>query len=265
MRHVPVAGGVDVLHADFRTHSFARHFHDTFAIVLVGQGWDDFLCGRENFRARPGELAVFNPGEIHTGHPGGGVPLRYRALYPRPELLRGVAAGLGLLDAEVFRCGEPVVRDPAVATRFRALFDALEQPPDPLAAETLLLEALAALVPRLGPGAAEPRPAGTESAAVGRVREYLRARAAQSLTLEALAGVARLSPFHLVRVFRNEVGLPPHQYQLLVRVERARDLLRRGTPIAEAAYEAGFADQSHLTRCFKRFIGVTPGRYGREQ
>jgi AraC-like DNA-binding protein len=265
MRHLPCAGGLDVMEANFWAYSFARHFHDTFALVLVGQGVDEFLCGREVFRALPGEVAVFNPGEVHTGHRAGAVPLRYRSLYPAPELLQEVARDLGRPDVPVFRPGPPVVRDPAVAARFRRLFDALDGPGDPLAVETLLLGALSGLVCHFDRSAADARPPGGEPGAVRRVREYLRAHATQNLTLGALAGVAGLSRFHLLRVFHHQVGLPPHQYQLLVRVEQAKSLLRKGTPIAEAAYEAGFSDQSHLTRCFKRFLGVTPGRYGREQ
>ncbi|HYM70106.1 MAG TPA: helix-turn-helix transcriptional regulator, partial [bacterium] len=66
---------------------------------------------------------------------------------------------------------------------------------------------------------------------------------------------------HLCRTFHREVGLPPHAYQTQVRVERARSLLRNGVPIAEAAAAVGFYDQAHLTRQFKRVIGVTPGQY----
>lgn len=92
-------------------------------------------------------------------------------------------------------------------------------------------------------------------------REFLEANAEQDVSLVRLAAVAGLSPFHLVRVFREAVGLPPHAYLDQVRVERAKGLLSAGLPIARAAAEAGFADQSHLTRRFKRLVGVTPGQY----
>jgi AraC-like DNA-binding protein len=71
----------------------------------------------------------------------------------------------------------------------------------------------------------------------------------------------QLSPFHLLRVFRAAVGLPPHAYQIQLRVARAKELLRAGMPIAAVAVEVGFVDQSHLTRHFKRLVGVPPGRY----
>ncbi len=66
---------------------------------------------------------------------------------------------------------------------------------------------------------------------------------------------------HLVRTFHQHVGIPPHEYMVQLRLERARSMLATGAPAAEAAHHAGFADQSHLHRHFKRVIGVTPGKY----
>ena len=101
-----------------------------------------------------------------------------------------------------------------------------------------------------------------EHPAVSRAREYLDA-AAEPVSLDVLAGKARLSKSHLVRLFRIQVGLPPHAYSLRLRISRACRLLANGIPIAEVAHAAGFADQSHLTRHFKDRVGLTPGAYVR--
>lgn len=79
--------------------------------------------------------------------------------------------------------------------------------------------------------------------------------------MSGLARVAGLSAFHLCRVFRDAVGMPPHAYQTQVRVRQAKSLLRAGMPAAQVAAAAGFSDQAHLTRHFKQIVGVTPGRY----
>lgn len=97
--------------------------------------------------------------------------------------------------------------------------------------------------------------------AVGRAVEFLRERWAEPVTLAELAAYARLSPSTLVRVFRSEVGLPPHGYQLNLRILRSQELLRRGRPAVEVAFETGFYDQAHLTRVFKRAVGVPPHRF----
>jgi len=101
-----------------------------------------------------------------------------------------------------------------------------------------------------------------EHPAVARVVAYLEA-AAGPVSLDSLAGLVHLSKSHLVRLFRTQMGLPPHAYLLRVRISRACGFLAAGMPIAEAAHSAGFADQSHLTRHFKYYLGLTPGAYVR--
>jgi AraC family transcriptional regulator len=82
-------------------------------------------------------------------------------------------------------------------------------------------------------------------------------------TLEQMAAVARLNPHHFARQFKAATGLPPHQYVISRRVERAKQLLQAGTDLslAEVAACAGFANQSHFSRHFKRLVGVTPGQF----
>jgi AraC-like DNA-binding protein len=79
--------------------------------------------------------------------------------------------------------------------------------------------------------------------------------------LDDLAEAVRTRPFSLLRAFKEATGLPPHAYLTTVRVRRARELLDLGMPPARVAAEVGFTDQAHLTRHFKRAVGVTPGAY----
>jgi AraC-like DNA-binding protein len=102
-----------------------------------------------------------------------------------------------------------------------------------------------------------------ERIAVRKVRALIDDRFADPLTLAELAAHVGTSPFHLCRVFAHAIGMGPHAYQTQVRLNRAKQLLRAKLPIAEVAARAGFADQSHLHRHFRRHVGVTPGRYCR--
>ncbi len=90
---------------------------------------------------------------------------------------------------------------------------------------------------------------------------YLDEHFAENVTLERLAEIAYLSPYHLNRIFSQTVGLPPHKYKIQRQVKQARSLLLQGMPLKQVAAETGFADQSHLTRQFKRLMQVTPGQY----
>lgn len=95
-----------------------------------------------------------------------------------------------------------------------------------------------------------------------RVREHVHQHLDASLTLEELAAVAGMSRFRFARRFRSSTGTTPHEYVLRARVGRACVLLERtGTPLFEVAARCGFADQSHLTREFRKRTGTTPGRY----
>jgi transcriptional regulator GlxA family with amidase domain len=94
-----------------------------------------------------------------------------------------------------------------------------------------------------------------------RVQDHIAANLGQKITNEALAQVANLSPSHFARAFKDSQGVAPHRYILECRVERTQELLATELSLSEIAVEVGFADQSHLTRWFREFVGVTPGGY----
>ena len=95
---------------------------------------------------------------------------------------------------------------------------------------------------------------------MSRLRDFLHDNAAAEIPIEALAQLAGSSSWYVVRRFRPFVALPPSAYQLQVRLERSKVLLRTGTSISVTALTLGFADQAHFSRAFKRMFAVTPGR-----
>jgi len=90
---------------------------------------------------------------------------------------------------------------------------------------------------------------------------HIRCNVSRRITLREIAGLAQLSVFQLIRAFRRELAMTPYRLVLEVRIEYAKQLLMQGTSIADAAVGAGFADQSHFTRHFKRSTGVTPKKF----
>lgn len=96
--------------------------------------------------------------------------------------------------------------------------------------------------------------------------EYMTANIDSAINLTDIAQVTNRSPSHIARMFRTEIGMPPHRYLINLRVDKARRLLEKTSmSIAEIAYECGFAHQEHLTRLFRRHAGTTPAAYRRSK
>lgn len=258
---VDVLGGLDLLRARYAEFTFAPHTHEEFMIAVTEGGTALPRYRGAVHLVGPGDVLVLNPGEVHGGGPANRSIWRYRALYPPAAMMQGVVRELTGTERRIPQFAEDVVRDPYVAAILRRAHIALEEPSSALERESRLLQALGCLVARHAVDRLSPQRVAVEHRAVERAREYLRAHPDENVSLERLAREAGLSPFHLCRVFRQETGLSPHLYQILVRVRLAKALLVKGVSISQAAMEAGFCDQAHLTRHFKRVFGVTPGRY----
>lgn len=243
------------------THVYPWHWHEEVQIYALEEGADTLSFRGAQYFTPPGSLTFIPPGEVHCNRyvsPGG---CTYRTLNVAPELLLRAFRGLTLEQA-TFSLRHPVVLDPVLFRRFVATHARLEDHPSRLMSDLLLLRLLEELLQRTASLRCDPAVFGREERrAVRRVREYLVESHAASVSLEELAKVGNLSPYHLHRVFTREVGMSPHAFQTQVRISRARGLLNEGKPLHEVASETGFADQSHFTREFKRFIGLTPGAY----
>jgi AraC-like DNA-binding protein len=253
-RH-PAVSGVDLMRARFTRHGFARHTHETFALGVVRAGTEDLSVGGVRHVVSAGGVVLLNPDVVHTGGPVDDIGWAYRVFYPTVD---AVAAATGCRDPWFTR---PVVDDPAAAAVLGQAHVA-SRSADRLASETLLTTALSLLWQRYGGGRRAAAPAGGARGAAA-VREVLHARLVDPPSLGELAALVGTSRYALLRAFRARYGLPPHAYLNQLRVRRARALLDDGMPAAAVAVAVGFADQSHLSRHFRRLVGLAPGRYQR--
>ncbi|HKV83848.1 MAG TPA: AraC family transcriptional regulator [Ktedonobacterales bacterium] len=254
-------GGLELLRAHYVTHSFAPHSHDTFAIGVVEAGVERFHYRHAPVSAPSGSLIIINPGEPHTGSSALADGWRYRMLYPDPSLLREAAGALTGRARPIPFFADPVVHDPLLARELLRLHSALEGGAELLERQSRLLEFLARLIQRHADTPHLDAPLTREPLLVRRLRDYLDEHANAPVTLAELAALAGMSEFHTLRVFTRATGMPPHAYLTQRRVAHARTLLAHRLPLAQVAAFAGFYDQSHLTRHFKRIVGVTPGQY----
>ena len=258
---VPELNGVRLLSATYRTQTFARHTHDHFVIGVNESGTEGFLHKGSLRIAPSGTIVIINPGDVHTGYSAGADAWVYRGMYPEPRLLQEATSQIVGRAQPVPSFTHPVIRDRDLTRQLMRLHRTLEGPHGILEAHSLLLGFLAQLISRYGSVTVQPEPLRKETERVRRIRDYIHSSHKESISLKDIAEVAGLSPYYTIRVFRKEVGLPPYEFLTQVRVERAKRLLQDGWPISSIASEVGFFDQSHFTRHFNRFTGVTPKRY----
>jgi AraC-type DNA-binding domain-containing proteins len=258
----PVLPGVELLRATYVTQTFARHTHEGFAVGVIEAGALGFFYRGANVVAARGAVNLANPDEAHTGHAATPEGWSYRMFYLEADLLREAARQVAgkPVGMPFFQAG--VLEDDSLAGAIRALHVSMEDGAlSTLEKESRHLLMLTALIRRHADAPPALHRAGRERGAVDRTRRHIEEHHAEDLSIETLAALAGFSPYHFIRVFAAETGLPPHAYLNQARVRRARDLLAGGWSIAAAAAETGFSDQSHLTRHFKRIHGMTPGQF----
>jgi AraC-like DNA-binding protein/quercetin dioxygenase-like cupin family protein len=253
-QHRSVATGIEAITLA-SDHHFPRHAHDQFGIGLILAGAQKSWSGIGAVEAGAGDAIMANPGEIHDGMPLGEGARSWRMLYFDPSLVAEDAVDAAVTHREIIR---PSVRDPVLAGHFGRLFAAVTATiADPLAIEEGRLRLVAHVLGRHG-----QRPMrATRPPPVAQALAHIDAAPAAPVTLAALAALSGVSRFQLLRGFAAAIGATPHAYLLQRRVGLARQLLAAGLSAAEAAIDAGFADQSHMTRAFVRQFGITPGRY----
>ena len=253
--------GVSLMQATHVEYAYPRHSHDEYVICLVERGLQSFTMKGTTYVTPPNGLILINPGEVHTGEAAIPQGFRMRSLYPSTTHMR-----LAMSEFAGRRNVTPYFRDVRVDDMAAArsvfhLHEMLTRESDEMVCESAFLSTLALLIERYAECRPNARPLGDERNAIKQARRYIDTHYADRILLTDLAERVALSPYYLLRVFHKEVGLPPHAYLQNVRIWHAQRLIDEGMSLTDVAFEVGFSSQSHLTRCFKQFVGVTPGDY----
>ena len=245
-----VPGVREVLEGDFGEHAYPPHTHDTWTLFVVDAGAIRYDLDRTERGADPAMVSILPPYVVHDGRAATTRGYRTRVIYLEPEVIGESRIGPAV-DA-------PVLPDDQLRNAVARLHDELHCADESLAAETnlgFLAERIRALLGERSVEAAEP-PDLAE-----RARAILDARLFEHVTMDALAAALGAGPTQVARAFGAAFGIPPHQYVVGRRLDAARDRILDGAPLADVAADAGFYDQAHLTRRFRRFLGTTPGRF----
>jgi AraC-like DNA-binding protein len=243
-----------VYHSTRRWHGF----NERYAFVVHRKAASSVRYRGQDQRLYDGTLVIREPGEVHH-YTSIAKPAEFKVLFVEAPIVADAARQLGHRTTLHF-APLPIRNDPHLFRHIWKLCRSVEEGGSALYQQSLFETALYKLAQH-AEQPAEPIELRNGKLAVARAKAYLIERCSESVSLHDLAAVAGLSRFGLVHAFSKEVGLSPHAYQVHVRVEQARGLLKNGVSPATVATTMGFADQSHFTRHFKRIMQVTPSQY----
>jgi AraC-like DNA-binding protein len=250
-----LTGVVEVLHAHFPSHAYPTHTHDAWTVLIVDEGAVRYDLDHREHGLAQAQVSLLPPHVPHDGRSVLPQGFRKRVLYLAPDRL----GGDHLIGAAV---DQPEYVDPLLRHRIHQLHRVLRDGQEDLEAQSRLTLIEERLSQHLCRAVVAPSDRYDSGVAV-KLRELLDSKVTDGITLEDAAKVVHAHPAHLVRAFSREYGMPPHRYLTGRRVDLARRYLLDGHPAAEVATLAGFYDQSHLNRHFRKLLGVTPASFVR--
>jgi AraC-like DNA-binding protein len=255
----PWQRSIQRIEASFSGQAYAPHRHDTYSIGYTIRGVQSFAYRGARSDSLPGQVIVLHPDEIHTGEAGTEEGFHYRMLYVEPSLLRD-ALGPSVKALPFVR--QAVLNDPRLMGAIHAAFSDLTAPIEPVALDelaVLLADGLIAHDP-----SARPLPSSwIDDRAICRARDYLDANVGDVVRSDQLEAVTGMDRYSLARQFRRAFATSPYRYLTQRRLDRVRSGIAAGAALVDAALEAGFSDQAHMSRRFKACFGLSPGQWQR--
>jgi AraC-like DNA-binding protein len=253
--------GITFANNSYSHHSFQPHFHDHYTIMIVDKGVNEGVCEKKKYHVTASDILLINPGEIHTGSSYQEKHLHYSALYVYEDFfIKHQLYGQG---------GSPPVftklleRNAGLAERIRELCQCTRAAEDPLEIEEKKVSVFWELMNYNGSKKPEAS-SNIDRTSVQKIKTFIKEQYKQQFSLANLTDFTGLSPYHLIRSFKQAVGMTPFQFLRNYRIEKAKVELLRKKSIAEVAVEIGFYDQSHFHKHFKLVTGVTPREFQRQ-
>jgi AraC-like DNA-binding protein len=246
---------------DGRDVCYAKHSHETFSIGAVTGGRSVYVNRHAREWIGAGAVVMMNPDDVHACNPVADERWSYLMLHVDVEWLTNLQHELGFSENHAFRAfSQTMSLNPALFKGLNRLHAILvDKHAETLRKQSAALTFFSEVQQALNPVSSAPD--FDASHQLARAAEFIAENCTQALKLEDVCKAADLSASHLIRAFKQRYGMTPHAYLINRRIQYSREQLRRGRLIADVALDAGFADQAHLQRTFKRLVAATPGQY----
>ena len=238
---------------------FPNHFHDYYVIGFIESGERCLSCKNREYTIEQGDLLLFNPRDNHTCEQTDGRTLDYRCINVSPETMSKAAFEItGKEYLPYF--APPVVFHSELVPLLRELHMIIMEEERGFRKEEIFFFLLEQLIKEFSEEGIEPSLA-EENRETRIICNFLEENYMKNITLDELSELTGLSKYYLLRSFTKQKGISPYRYLETIRIDRAKKLLEKGVLPIEAALQTGFADQSHFSNFFKKFIGLTPKQY----
>lgn len=237
--------------------SYRKHAHEEYSVGIVEQGQSFFWCRGQTTILAPQTVVFLPPDSIHSCNPFQPDQWAYTMLFVDAKWVQGFIS-----SHKYCFWNRPIIKAAAGHEAVYAsnmLLQAFRSEASPLEKEAVIAaffeQTLAGgiVLDYIDSNEAQPK--------LKVIRDYVQHCFLEKITLEQLEAISGLNKFHIIRLFKQFYQIPPHTYQTLLRVNYAKKELLKHRPLAEVALDAGFYDQSHFTKVFKAYTGVTPDHY----
>jgi AraC-like DNA-binding protein/mannose-6-phosphate isomerase-like protein (cupin superfamily) len=251
--------GIEAYHFEGIMQKFPNHFHEHYVIGFVESGRRFLICNNREYTINAGDLVLFNSLESHTCEQIDYEPLDWCCLNISTDVMKRVAAEItGIEQAPIFTTN--VVAQSDAISSLRYLHSSIMEGRKDFDKEETFYFLIEQLISDYTKPITEYLPQKISKEILA-VCDYIETHYAKTIALSELSDVSHLNKYTLIRNFTLQKGITPYQYLSTIRINKAKELLDSGVSPIDAAFQSGFTDQSHFTRFFKNFIGLTPGRY----
>ncbi|AOJ06325.1 AraC family transcriptional regulator [Burkholderia mayonis] len=249
------ATGIERAEAHFLDHAFTPHRHDTYAIGITLSGVQTFRYLGETHHCLPGQCHILHPDELHDGRAGTDEGFGYRIVYVDPALVQEALGGRMLPFVR-----SPIVQAPAIAEGLVADIWNLDEEIDNLSRIDIAV-AVANLLTAAAAKSHAPKAGTLAVTELTRIRDIIASRPHMPISMDTLEHVSGIDRWTIARQFRTLFGTSPSRFRTQRQLSLVRRLLMEGESLSTASTDAGFSDQSHMSRHFKSTYGITPGSW----
>ena len=255
--------GVELMDANFKSNKASLHYHPEFIIGVMESGLQSYCpkSPKEKIISK-GHISMINPERIHSNKNVDDKGYKYRTFNVQPEVFQQIANDIAQDEVSLPNFDKITVKDNHLEEQLLHLHNYLfSNQFDTIQNQNCFYETFAYLIKNHSSSKAKASEISANSIITKRIKDYLHTYFDSKITLEQLSEVSGLSTYYLNRVFSKSIGIPPHKYLMNLRLNKAQELLKFKNSVTEVGYMVGFFDQSHFTRNFKSFLGITPKQY----